>query len=125
MPSLGQEDPLEKGKAPHSSILAWRILWTEGSWQALVHEITKELDTTERLKHKHTHTHTHTHTLVVQRLGIHLAMEAMQVQFLVRELTAHMPQGNWAQHHNERVHAPQQKVPHAVTKTQCSQINKY
>ena len=28
--SLGQEDPLEKGKAPHSSILAWRISWTEG-----------------------------------------------------------------------------------------------
>ena len=26
--SLGQEDPLEKGKAPHSSILAWRIPWT-------------------------------------------------------------------------------------------------
>ena len=27
--SLGWEDPLEKGKAPHSSILAWKILWTE------------------------------------------------------------------------------------------------
>ena len=32
---LGQEDPrvrkipLEKGTAPHSSLLAWRILWTE------------------------------------------------------------------------------------------------
>ena len=26
--SLGWEDPLEKGKAIHSSILAWRILWT-------------------------------------------------------------------------------------------------
>ena len=26
--SLGQEDPLEKGKATHSSILAWRIPWT-------------------------------------------------------------------------------------------------
>jgi len=26
---LGQEDPLEKGMATHSSILAWRILWTE------------------------------------------------------------------------------------------------
>ena len=26
---LGQEDPLEKGMAPHSSILAWRIPWTE------------------------------------------------------------------------------------------------
>ena len=29
IPSLGQEDPLEKGKATHSSILAWRIPWTE------------------------------------------------------------------------------------------------
>ena len=26
--SLGREDPLEKGKATHSSILAWRIPWT-------------------------------------------------------------------------------------------------
>ena len=27
VPFLGQEDPLEKGKATHSSILAWRIRW--------------------------------------------------------------------------------------------------
>ena len=27
--SLGQEDPLEKGMATHSSILVWRIPWTE------------------------------------------------------------------------------------------------
>ena len=27
--SLGQEDPLEKGMATHSSILAWEISWTE------------------------------------------------------------------------------------------------
>ena len=27
--SLGQEDPLEEGMATHSSILAWRISWTE------------------------------------------------------------------------------------------------
>ena len=26
---LDQEDPLEKGMVTHSSILAWRILWTE------------------------------------------------------------------------------------------------
>ena len=26
---LGQEDPLEKGMATHSSVLAWRIPWTE------------------------------------------------------------------------------------------------
>ena len=29
---LGQEDPLEKGMATHSSILAWRIPWTEEPW---------------------------------------------------------------------------------------------
>ena len=28
IPSLGWEDPLEKGTAPHSSILAWRMPWT-------------------------------------------------------------------------------------------------
>ena len=27
--SLGQENPLEKGKATHCNILAWRIPWTE------------------------------------------------------------------------------------------------
>ena len=26
---LGQEDPLEKGMATHSSVVAWRSLWTE------------------------------------------------------------------------------------------------
>ena len=29
VPSLGREDPLEKGMLPHSSIFAWRIPWTE------------------------------------------------------------------------------------------------
>ena len=29
--SLGQEDPLEEKMATHSSILAWRIAWTEKS----------------------------------------------------------------------------------------------
>ena len=35
VPSLGQEDPLEKEMATHSSIFAWRIPWTEepgGLW---------------------------------------------------------------------------------------------
>ena len=31
VPSLGREDHLEKGKATHSSILPWRIPWTEES----------------------------------------------------------------------------------------------
>ena len=44
--SLGQEDPLENGRATHSTILAWRIPWTEepGGLQPWGH---KELDTTE------------------------------------------------------------------------------
>ena len=40
--SLGWEDPLEKEKATHSSILAWRIPWDR-----------KESDTTKRLSLTH------------------------------------------------------------------------
>ena len=29
-PPLGQDDPLEKGMATHSSVLAWRTPWTGG-----------------------------------------------------------------------------------------------
>ena len=29
VPSLGQEHPLEEGIAPHTSVLTWRIPWTE------------------------------------------------------------------------------------------------
>ena len=32
--SLGWEDPLEKGMASHSNMLAWRIPWTRGPWQS-------------------------------------------------------------------------------------------
>ena len=44
--SLGLEDPLEKEMATHSSILAWRIPWTEelGSYSPQGH---RELDMTE------------------------------------------------------------------------------
>ena len=42
--SLGREDPLEEGMATHSSILTWRIPWTEepGGLQSM-----EELDTTK------------------------------------------------------------------------------
>ena len=46
--SLGQEDPLEKAMPTHSSILAWRIPWTEESG-GLQARGCKDLDTTERL----------------------------------------------------------------------------
>ena len=47
--ALGREDPLEKGVATYSSILAWRIPWTEepGGLQSMGH---KELDMIEWLK---------------------------------------------------------------------------
>ena len=39
---LGREDPLEKGMATHSSILAWgRIPMDRGAWQATVHAVAK------------------------------------------------------------------------------------
>ena len=38
---LGQEDPLEKGMATHSSILAWRIPVERGARQATVHGVVK------------------------------------------------------------------------------------
>ena len=46
--SLSWDDPLEKGMATHSNILAWRFPWTEepGRLQSVGR---KELDTTERL----------------------------------------------------------------------------
>ena len=40
---LGWEDPLEKGMATHSSILAWRIPWTEEPGRAAVHGVAKSL----------------------------------------------------------------------------------
>ena len=56
VPSLDQEDPLEKEMATHSSILAWRIPWTEepGGLQSMGHKKSEMTD--------HTHTHTRTHT---------------------------------------------------------------
>ena len=56
-----RKTPMEKGMALHSSILAWRISWTEepGGLQSVGH---KELDTTEQLTHTHAYTHTRTYT---------------------------------------------------------------
>ena len=48
--SLDWKYPLEKEMAIHSSILAWRILWTEEPGR-LQPTGSQELDTTQRLKH--------------------------------------------------------------------------
>ena len=54
--SLGWEDPLEEEMATHSSVLVWKIPWTENSYGPWAR---KELDMT---KHAHARAHTHTHT---------------------------------------------------------------
>ena len=41
VPSLGWEDPLEKEMATHSSVLAWKIPWTEEPGGLTVHGVTK------------------------------------------------------------------------------------
>ena len=65
--SLGREDPLEKGMATHSSILAWRIPWTEepGGLQSIG---------SERVRHDQ-ETNTHTHTRVLDFL--HLTLKTL------------------------------------------------
>ena len=52
VPSIGLEDPMVKGMATHSSILAWRIPWTEepGGLQSISH---KESDPTGATEHAH------------------------------------------------------------------------
>ena len=55
--SLGQEDPLEKGMATHSNILAWEIPWIEELGVLLSTEggggVTKESDMTQQLNNNH------------------------------------------------------------------------
>ena len=46
--SLGQEDPLEKGLATHSSMLVWRIPWTEEPGRMLAMGL-QRVDMNERL----------------------------------------------------------------------------
>ena len=47
--SLGQEDPLENGMATQSSVLAWKIPWTEEAGGWVSPRGCKELDTNEQL----------------------------------------------------------------------------
>ena len=51
-PSLGGEDPLEKGMATHFNILAWRISWTEEPVRLQSMDL-KESDTTKQLSLSH------------------------------------------------------------------------
>ena len=66
--SLGWEDPLEKGMATHSNILAWRSSWTEepGGLQSTG---LQELDKTEQLSTHQLHLYTFFSDSVLDLLG--------------------------------------------------------
>ena len=55
--SLSQEDLQENAMATHSSILAWKIPWTEEPGRL------QSMQGSQRVRHDWAHTHTHTHTL--------------------------------------------------------------
>ena len=71
-------DPLEKEMATHSSILAWRIPWTEelGGLQSMGH---KELDMTERLAHTNTHTHKGDTTEIIKGIDTEFRLKKVRV----------------------------------------------
>ena len=63
--SLDRKDPLEEGMATHSSVLAWRIPWTEEPgrlWLLWSQTVGHNWATEHTQACTHTHTHTHTHT---------------------------------------------------------------
>ena len=55
VPSLGLEDPLEKGMATHSSILGLENSMDRGAWRdwSRVHRVTKSQTQSERVTHTH------------------------------------------------------------------------
>ena len=63
--SLGQEDPLEKEMATHSSIPAWKIPWTEEPGGATVHVVAKS----QIWLRTHTHCLQDTVVLVLSNYG--------------------------------------------------------
>ena len=71
--SLGQEDPMEKGMATHSSILTWRIPWIEepGKLQSTELKIVGHGWATNTYAHTHTHTQGFPCGSVVQSQPVH------------------------------------------------------
>ena len=72
--SLGWEDPLEKGTATHSSILAWKIPWTQGPGglqsmgsQRVVHDLAT-------FTYNHIYIHIYIHTY---RMSLHLSVHLL------------------------------------------------
>ena len=78
--SLGQEDPLEKEMATHSSILAWKISWTEepGRLQSMG---------SRRARHNWARMHTLSWQLCIPCSGLLLILPVLNLTFFIFDLT--------------------------------------
>ena len=78
--SLGQEDPLEKEMATHSSVLAWKISWTEepGRLQSMG---------LRRARHNWAHMHTLSWQLCIPCSGLLLILPVLNLIFFTFDLT--------------------------------------
>ena len=79
--SLGQEDPMEKGTATHSSILAWRIPWTEetGRLQSVGSQrVGHDWSDWAHMRAFYLNTHTHTYVCIIQGLAVKEGGNRMQ-----------------------------------------------
>ena len=85
-PSLGWEEPLEKGKATHSSILAWRIPWT-------VHGVAKSWT---QLSDFHFHFHCYCTKLTQTRTALWPSNPTAGL--------THQGNQNWKRHVSPKVH---------------------
>ena len=106
---LGWEDPREEGTATHSSILAWRISWTEEPGGATVHEVAKSWTQLKQLsRHTCTPTTSVYISLLLTQLLHQVSWEKINVdqlknnsKKLLRELSftnqiSRQPLGSWA-----------------------------
>ena len=78
--SLGWEDRLEKGKATHSSILAWRILWTVSPWGRKESYMTEQLSLSLSCTMSWTSVHSSKGTLSYQQACLENPMNSMKRQ---------------------------------------------
>ena len=97
--SLGWEDPLEKQMAAHSSILAWKIPWTEESVQLTVHgDAESEMTEHTRTVGDQFQDNNHMRALVVLLLTGESSEESI---FLITSLTRN-PQETLQQRHSAK-----------------------
>ena len=101
VPSLGWEDPLEKGKATHSSILAWRIPWTIQSVES------------QRVGHNWaTFTHSHAALITAIELLFIIMNSIITLRSFISPLSCFCPSStHWINYYIRRVWRTQPEHP--------------